>query len=80
MKVKEKDILGKGRNMEIALARQICMFISKEKTNLSLSNIGNQIGRRDHSTVIHAYKNIKQKLETDVELKQIISNIKNQIQ
>ena len=35
MKVKEKAILGKGRNMEIALARQICMFIAKELTKLS---------------------------------------------
>ena len=65
--------------MEIALARQICMFIAKEKTNLSLVNIGKQIGNRDHSTVIHAHKNITQKLEEDVELKQWVQNIENQI-
>jgi chromosomal replication initiator protein len=80
MKVKEKAVLGKGRSMEIALARQVCMFIAKEKTNLSLANIGKQIGGRDHSTVIHAYKNITQKKDVDVELKQIINNIENQIQ
>ncbi len=79
MKVKEKAVLGKGRSMEIALARQVCMFIAKEKTNLSLANIGKQIGGRDHSTVIHAYKNIVHKKEEDVELKQIINNIENQI-
>ena len=65
--------------MEVALARQVCMFISKEKTSLSLANIGHQIGKRDHSTVIHAYKTITKKLEKDVELKQIISNIEIQI-
>ena len=80
MKVKEKSILGKGRNMEIALARQICMFIAKEKTSLSLANIGKQIGGRDHSTVIHAHKTIKKKLDKDIELQQIINNIKNQLQ
>jgi len=80
MKIKEKEVLGKSRNMEIALARQVCMFIAKEKTNLSLASIGKQIGRRDHSTVIHAYKNITKKIDSDVELKQIINNIKNQIQ
>ena len=80
MRVKEKEVLGKGRSMEIALARQVCMFIAKEKTNLSLANIGKQIGNRDHSTVIHAYKNIIQKKDVDVELKQIINNIDNQIQ
>lgn len=80
MKVKEKDILGKARSMEIALARQVCMFIAKEKTNLSLSNIGKQIGGRDHSTVIHAYKNITKKIESDVALKQMVNNIQTQIQ
>ena len=80
MAVKEKEVLGKARSMEIALARQVCMFIAKDKTNLSLSNIGKQIGGRDHSTVIHAYKNIAKKLESDVELKQLVSKIENQIQ
>ncbi len=80
MGVKEKDVLGKARSMEIALARQVCMFIAKDKTNLSLSNIGKQIGGRDHSTVIHAYKNIAKKIESDVELKQLVNKIENQIQ
>jgi len=80
MKVKEREVLGKARSMEIALARQICMFIAKEKTNLSLANIGKQIGGRDHSTVIHAYKNITKKIDSDVELKHTINNIKNKIQ
>ena len=79
MKVKEKEVLGKSRSMEIALARQVCMFIAKEKTSLSLVNIGKQIGNRDHSTVIHAHKNITQKLEADVELKQWVQNIEKQI-
>ena len=79
MKVTEKSILGKGRNMEIALARQICMFIAKEKTSLSLASIGKQIGGRDHSTVIHAHKTIKKKLNKEIELQQIINNIKNQL-
>tara|TARA_B110000014_G_C20124656_1_gene598096 strand:- start:1004 stop:2344 length:1341 start_codon:yes stop_codon:yes gene_type:complete len=79
MKIQEKKIVGKSRSMEIALARQVCMFIAKEKTNLSLASIGAQIGKRDHSTVIHAYKSIEKKITKDVELKQLVSNIKNQI-
>ena len=47
--------------------------------NLSLSSIGTQIGKRDHSTVIHAYKTIEKKMENDVELKQIISKIEQKI-
>ena len=79
LKVKEKDVLGKGRSMEVALARQVCMFITKEKTNMSLANIGKQIGGRDHSTVIHAHKNIKEKINSDIELKNIVDNIESQI-
>ena len=79
MKIQEKQIVGKSRSMEIALARQVCMFIAKENTNLSLASIGAQIGKRDHSTVIHAYKSIEKKITKDVELKQLVSNIKNQI-
>jgi len=61
------------------LARQICMFLSKNLINLSLSSIGAQIGKRDHSTVIHAYKTIEKKMKNDVELKQIISKIEQKI-
>jgi len=79
MSIKEKNILGKKRDMHTALARQICMFLSKKLINLSLASIGSQIGGRDHSTVIHAYKSIEKKMEIDVELKQIISKIEEKI-
>ena len=79
MSITEKNILGKKRDMHTALARQICMFLSKKLINLSLASIGSQIGGRDHSTVIHAYKNIDKKMENDVELKQIISKIEEKI-
>ena len=80
MNIKEKDILSKSRSMEIALARQVCMYIAKEIINTSLANIGKQIGKRDHSTVIHAYNSIAKKIEKDVELKKIISQIIDDIQ
>ena len=75
MKVKEKEIIGKGRNMEVALARQVCMFLAKKLINTSLANIGKQIGKRDHSTVIHACKNIEQKIKEDVSIKTIVHKI-----
>ena len=79
MLIKEKNILGKKRDMQTALARQICMFLSKKLINVSLASIGAQIGGRDHSTVIHAYKSIEKKMENDVELKQVISKIEEKI-
>jgi chromosomal replication initiator protein len=56
-----EDLLrGKGRKKEIAFARQIAMFLSKELTLYSLKSIGLHFGGRDHTTVIHAVRTIKQ--------------------
>ena len=79
MKVKEKVIIGKGRNMEVALARQVCMYLAKKLINTSLANIGKQIGKRDHSTVIHACKNIEQKILKDASIKMIIKKIETNL-
>ena len=79
MKVKEKEIIGKGRSMDVALARQMCMYIAKQLINTSLANIGKQIGKRDHSTVIHACKSIEQKIKEDLSIKTIIDAIKQHL-
>ena len=79
MKVSERQILGKGRTMEVALARQLAMFLSKELTGASLANIGILIGGRDHSTVIHACKNIDKKAIADSEFQRKIDSMKNGI-
>ena len=59
--VSKTKVIGKGRSQEIALSRQIIMFLSRELTNLSLKKIGVELGKRDHSTVIHACKIIEKK-------------------
>ena len=60
--VPERLVRGKSRRQDIALARQIIMYLSRELTNLPLSKIGDQLGRRDHSTVVHACKLIEKKM------------------
>ena len=79
MKVKEKEIIGKGRSMEVAFARQLCMFIAKKLINSSLANIGQQIGKRDHSTVIHACKNIEKKIIADQSIKVMAQDIEDSL-
>ena len=79
MKIKEKDIVGKGRSMEIALARQISMYISKKMISTSLANIGKQVGKRDHSTVIHACKTIENKMKEDNSIKELIDKIERNL-
>ena len=79
MKISERQILGKSRTMEVALARQLAMFLSKELTSASLANIGIHIVGRDHSTVIHACKNIDKKAIADSDFQRKIDSMKNEI-
>ena len=70
--VPERLVRGKSRRQEVALARQIIMYLSRELTSLPLSKIGDQLGRRDHSTVVHACKLIEKKMNDN-------DSFKNQI-
>jgi hypothetical protein len=51
-----KQIKGHRRKREIALVRQVSMFVARQKTDLSFPSIGRHYGGRDHTTVIHAYQ------------------------
>lgn len=60
------DLLrGKSRKKEIAFARQISMYLSKEMTHYSLKSIGLHFGGRDHTTVIHAIRTITNMVKDD---------------
>ncbi|MBT3252320.1 MAG: chromosomal replication initiator protein DnaA [Candidatus Marinimicrobia bacterium] len=78
-KVSERQLMGKGRKMEVAMARQIAMYISRELTSASLFNIGMHLGGRDHSTVIHACRTIEKKMSEDKELKKRIEKMKKEL-
>ena len=77
--VSKTKVVGKGRSQEIALSRQIIMFLSRELTNLSLKKIGIELGKRDHSTVIHACKIIEQKIEKNPSFKKLIGQYKHEL-
>ena len=79
MGVPEKLIVGRGRKRDVALARQIAMFLSRELTSSSLFNIGTHLGRRDHSTVIHACKTIENKMKEEKNFKLRINKLKKEI-
>ena len=77
LKISERQLIGKGRTMEVAIARQIAMYLCREYTSSSLTNIGLYFGKRDHSTVIHACRNIEKKINEDKEMKNTIDNMRN---
>lgn len=63
--VKRIDLLGKRRHQSISLPRQVCMYLARQQTRLSLEEIGAQFGGRDHTTVIHAVKTVKLRRKQD---------------
>lgn len=77
--IPETKLREKNRRKEIALARQIAMYLSKELTNSSLKAIGLNFGGRDHSTVIHAHNLINKLIEKDYTIKSTIEKIKSLI-
>ncbi len=58
-KIKMSDMLSKRRSRSVARPRQIAMSLAKELTNHSLPEIGEAFGGRDHTTVLHACKQVK---------------------
>lgn len=71
-----KVILSQSRLKEVALARQIAMYLSKELTDHSLNEIGHYMGHRSHATVLHAARMLKDQLELDAVLRQNVSQIR----
>lgn len=69
-KLKREDLLSKKRTRFIARARQVAMSLAKELTQHSLPEIGNSFGGRDHTTVIHACRQIKALMESDFSMKE----------
>ena len=73
------DLKSGRRDREAALARQVAMYLIKQETNCSLAQIGKELGNRDHSTVIYAYKKIESHIDTSPDLKRKISVIQQTI-
>ncbi|WP_018249403.1 chromosomal replication initiator protein DnaA [Orenia marismortui] len=69
------DMDSKKRTRAIAFPRQVAMYISRELTDLSLPQIGNRFGGRDHSTILHGYDKIKNIILEDKKLKKTIDTL-----
>ena len=68
-KLKMSDLLSKRRSRSVARPRQVAMALAKELTNYSLPEIGESFGGRDHTTVLHACRKVKEleKIDREVE-------------
>ena len=73
--LKLTDIKAKKRTKEVTLPRQIAMYIIKQLTDMSLSDIGKGFGGKDHATVIYACKQIEEKRTKDEAFNRMIENL-----
>jgi chromosomal replication initiator protein len=74
-KIRVADLLSKRRSRSIARPRQVAMALAKELTNHSLPEIGDAFGGRDHTTVMHACKRVKELRESERRLSEDFSNL-----
>jgi chromosomal replication initiator protein len=74
-KVRLADLLSRRRSRSVARPRQVAMALSKELTTHSLPEIGDAFGGRDHTTVLHACKRIKELRDTEQRMKEDYSNL-----
>lgn len=73
--VKASDLQSKRRSRSIAFPRQVCMYLARELTPLSLEEIGGYFGGRDHTTVLHAARTIHDAKQQDSELTCTLANM-----
>ena len=69
-RVKVPELFSKKRTADLVKPRQIAMYFAKELTSLSLPEIGESFGGRDHTTVLHACRQIRTLMETDGKLRE----------
>ncbi|MBI4599774.1 chromosomal replication initiator protein DnaA [Candidatus Uhrbacteria bacterium] len=74
-----EDIVGESRKRELAIPRQIVMYLMREEIKCSFPTIGHEIGGRDHTTAIHAYNKILKDVDQSPKTKQDIDLIRQRI-
>jgi len=74
-KIKVADLMSKRRSRSVARPRQMAMALAKELTNHSLPEIGDAFGGRDHTTVLHACRKIKELRETSSDIREDYQNL-----
>jgi chromosomal replication initiator protein len=73
------DMTSKRRPENIAFPRQVAMFLSRQMTEQSLSSIGEAFGGRDHGTVLHACRQVKDRMEVDANVRQVVHYLEKQL-
>ena len=74
-----KDLVSASRNRELVQPRQVAMYLIRQETDASLPEIGGLLGGRDHTTVIHGIERVKERLETEEQLRREVMSVREQL-
>jgi chromosomal replication initiator protein len=77
--IRPEEVLSKKRTQNIAMTRQVAMYLCRMLTDLSLPKIGEEFGGRDHTTVLHSFKKIDALIYSNSDFKHRLELIKNSI-
>jgi len=77
--VDEDRMLSRDRSRNVALPRQIAMYLIREETDSSLPSIGDALGGRDHTTVMYGCDKISELIETDEALRRQVSAVRERL-
>ena len=77
--ITDEDIISKKRSRDLTLPRQIAMYLCREMTQLSTTNIGRAFGGRDHTTVMHGCDKIAEEMKKDISFKKRVEEISSLI-
>ena len=74
--IDKKDLKGSKRSNEIVFPRQIAMYLCRDTANMSFPQIGLEFGKRDHTTVMHAFSKIEKEIKDKPNTKLIVESVK----
>ncbi len=78
--VRLADMTSKRRPANIAFPRQVAMYLARELTKSSLNEIGDAFGGRDHGTVLHAHRLVKQRIKDEEKTRQVVAMLDSKLQ
>ncbi|MBC8597168.1 helix-turn-helix domain-containing protein [Qingrenia yutianensis] len=73
--LKENSLVSSKRSKDVAFARHIAMYIMRELTEMSTPKIGQELGGRDHSTVLNGINKVEEAINTDSSIKNLVNDI-----
>jgi chromosomal replication initiator protein len=74
-----EELTGSKRTNDLALPRQVAMYLAREHTEASLQQIGYAFNKKDHTTVLHACRKIDELVKTDMKVRSMVDNVRRKL-